>query len=73
MNFERERKRLVSEVSEQNNMLTKLRAVLLSDDIDLQDYKIMKTKCDEKIANIESKLKELKENASEIFGYGANY
>lgn len=49
LNFEQERKRLVSEVSEQNNMLTKLRAMLLLDDIDLQDYKIMKTKCDEKI------------------------
>ncbi|RQO75260.1 hypothetical protein DBR43_07830 [Pedobacter sp. KBW06] len=70
LNFEQERKRLVSEVSEQNNMLTKLRTMLLSDDIDLQDYKIMKTKCDEKITNLESKLKELKENASEISDMG---
>lgn len=61
-NFEAERKRLVIEISEQNNSLTKLRAMLLSDDIDLQDYKIMKSQCEDKILRLEAELKELKAN-----------
>jgi DNA invertase Pin-like site-specific DNA recombinase/YHS domain-containing protein len=47
-NFEMERKRLIIEISDQNNNLTKLRTLLLSEDIDLQDYKIMKSQCEEK-------------------------
>lgn len=59
-NFEENRKTLVTEVSEQNNTLTKIRALLLSDDIDIDDYKIMKSKCEEKIVRLEAELKELK-------------
>ena len=58
--FEAERKRMVGEISEQHNMMTKLRAMLLSDDIDLPDYKAMKLQCEEKIVRLEAELKEFK-------------
>jgi hypothetical protein len=53
-------KRLIGEISDQNNTLTKLRTLLLSEDIDLQDYKIMKSQCEEKIVRLEAELKEIK-------------
>lgn len=62
-NFDENRKQLVAEISDQNNMLTKIRALLLSDDIDVADYKIMKSKCEEKIVRLEAQLKELKDQA----------
>lgn len=62
-NFEENRKQLVADISAQNNLLTKIRALLLSDDIDIQDYKIMKSKCEEKIVRLEAQLKELKDRA----------
>lgn len=62
-NFEENRKTLVAEISEQNNTITKIRALLLSDDIDVDDYKIMKSKCEEKIVRLEAELKELKSQA----------
>ncbi|WP_394339638.1 recombinase family protein [Mucilaginibacter gracilis] len=61
-NFEVERKRLINEISEQNNILTKIRTMLLSEDIDLQDYKIMKSQCEDKIVRLEAELKEVKAN-----------
>ena len=63
-NFELDRKRLVTEITEQNNLLTKIRTMLLEDDIDLQDYKIMKSKCEERIVRLEAELKQIKENVS---------
>ncbi|MDB5117049.1 MAG: recombinase family protein [Mucilaginibacter sp.] len=60
--FEIERKELVGEISGQNNMLTKLRTMLLSDDIDVSDYKAMKQQCEEKVIRLEADLKELKED-----------
>ena len=39
--FEDERENLVSEIADQDNMLTKLRSMLQSDNIDMQNYKIM--------------------------------
>src|SRR5690606_5239105 len=51
-------------ISEQNNVLTKVRALLLSDDIDIEDYKIMKSKCEDKIVRLEAQLNELKSKAS---------
>ena len=62
-NFEENRKQLIADISEQNNLLTKIRALLLSDDIDIEDYKIMKSKCEEKIVRFEAQLKELKNKA----------
>jgi len=63
-NFDETRKQLVAEISDQNNMLTKIRTLLLSDDIDVADYKIMKSKCEEKIIRLEAQLKELKDQAN---------
>ena len=51
----------MGEISDQHNILTKLRSMLLSDDIDTQDYKIMKSQCEAKIVKLEAKLKDLKE------------
>jgi len=59
-NFEMERKRLITAISDQNNTLTELRTMLLSEDIDLQDYKIMESQCKEKIVRLEAELKEVK-------------
>ncbi len=61
-NFEVERKKLITEISDQQNLITKIRAMLLSDEIDPQDFKIMKTQCEEKIVRLEASLKDLKEN-----------
>jgi site-specific DNA recombinase len=61
--FEENRKKLVADISEQNNSITKIRALLLSDDIDIEDYKIMKSKCEDKIVRLEAQLKELKDKA----------
>ena len=38
--------------------------MLLSDDIDQQDYKFMKAQCDENILRLEAELKELKNSVS---------
>lgn len=62
--FEQNRKASVAEISEQNNTITKIRALLLSDDIDIDEYKIMKSKCEEEIVRLEAKLKELKSKAA---------
>jgi site-specific DNA recombinase len=62
--FEEQKTYLVTEISAQNNVLTKIRALLLSDDIDAADYKIMKGQSEEKIVRLEAELKELKENQS---------
>ena len=35
--------------------------MLLSDDIDTQDYKIMNSQCEEKIVKLQAELKDLKE------------
>jgi site-specific DNA recombinase len=71
VDFDLKRKELVSEISEQNNKLTKLRAMLLSDDIDSQDYKLMKAECDERIIRLEAELNKLKQSNSESTDYGA--
>lgn len=59
--FEEKKNLLVTEISEQNNVITKIRAMLLSDDLTTAYYKIMKTQCEEKIVRLEAELKTLKE------------
>ncbi|MBK0383639.1 hypothetical protein I5M32_11785 [Pedobacter sp. SD-b] len=59
-NFEEKRRKLIADISGQNNSLTNIRALLLSNDIDIEDYKIMKSKCEDKIDRLEAQLKELK-------------
>ncbi|WP_394340912.1 recombinase family protein [Pedobacter cryoconitis] len=68
-NFETNRKRLVEEISDQNNIITKIRAMLLSDDLIIDDYKIMKSKCEEKITRLEAELKDIKDKASKKVDY----
>jgi site-specific DNA recombinase len=45
--------------------------MLLSDDIDSQDYKLMKAECDERIIRLEAQLNKLKQSNSESIDYGA--
>jgi site-specific DNA recombinase len=63
-NFDAERKQLIADISEQNNTLTRLRALLLSDDIDIADYKAMKLQAEEKVSRLEVELKDLKQKQS---------
>ena len=63
-NFEVSRKKLISEISDQNNIITKIRAMLLSDDLHIDDYKIMKSKCEEKITRLEAELNDIKDKAA---------
>ncbi|WP_410478697.1 recombinase family protein [Pedobacter aquatilis] len=59
-NFDIKRKELVTEISDQNNKITKLRAMLLYEEIDSQDYKVMKSECDSKVIRLEAELNKLK-------------
>lgn len=69
--FDLKRKELVTEISENNNKLTKLRTLLLSDDIDSQDYKLMKNECDERIVRLEAELNKLKQSNTEKTDFSA--
>ncbi|WP_425339090.1 recombinase family protein [Pedobacter borealis] len=60
--FEEKKSFLVTEISAQNNVITKIRAMLLSDDITTDDYKIMKTQCEQKIIRLEAELETLKKD-----------
>lgn len=60
--FDEQKTYLVSEISAQNNVITKIRAMLLSDDITPADFKIMKVQCEEKIVKLEAELKDLKQS-----------
>ncbi|WP_083505346.1 recombinase family protein [Pedobacter ginsenosidimutans] len=62
--FDVERKRLISEIAIQNNMLTKVRGMFLAEDIDQLEYKIMKGECDERILKLEAELKEFKHSVA---------
>jgi site-specific DNA recombinase len=57
--YQTERKSLINLVTEQNNRITKLRELLLSEAIDVNDYKLMKSECEEKISRVEAKLMDL--------------
>jgi site-specific DNA recombinase len=54
--YQTERKNFINQVTEQNNRLTKLREMLLSEAIEVADYQLMKSECEEKIRRIEAKL-----------------
>ncbi len=51
-----ERKKIISEVTENNNRITKARELLLKDNIDPEDYKLIKKESEEKILRLEAKL-----------------
>lgn len=70
-NFDIKRRELVTEISDQNNKITKLRAMLLSDEIDSQDYKVMKSECDNKVVRLEAELDKLKHINAEKTDLGA--
>lgn len=53
------RKDLMVKITQQNERVSKLRELLLSEKIDGSDYKEMKTQCDENIRRLESDLLEI--------------
>jgi site-specific DNA recombinase len=64
--YQEERKKFITQITEQNNRITKLREMLLTDAIDAVDYKEIKIECENKISRLEAKLNEFsKQNKSE--------
>jgi len=55
------RRKLVTSVTEQNNRLSKARELLLMNDIDGDDYKILKKDCEDRIVRLEAELREIVE------------
>jgi DNA invertase Pin-like site-specific DNA recombinase len=55
------RRSLVTSVTEQNNRLSKARELLLLNDIDGDDYKIIKKDCEDRIIRLEAELREIAE------------
>ncbi|HEY0056318.1 MAG TPA: recombinase family protein [Pedobacter sp.] len=62
--YQNERKKYISELTEQSNKITKARELLLTDAIDSNDFKIIKTECESKIEKIEAKLKDFSKESS---------
>ncbi len=58
INYE-ERKRVITQITDQNNRITKSRELLLSEAIDARDFKEMKKICEERITRLEAELKDL--------------
>lgn len=51
-----EKKNLISQITDNNNRITKARELLLNDSIDQADYKLIKSEAEEKIMRLEAKL-----------------
>ena len=72
------KKQLIVEISDQNNMITKLRSLFLSDHLSMDDFSIMKKKSEEKIQVLEGKLSSIKadplhiENVDEVIEAALN-
>ena len=64
--YEADRNKIIANISEQQNQLTRLRALLLKEDIDIADYKIMKRGCEEKLLRLEAELKRIKTEATNV-------
>ncbi len=54
--FKNEKKQVLKEINEQNGRLTKARELLLTEAIDISDYKAIKTECERKLNLLEIKL-----------------
>ncbi|SEA58382.1 hypothetical protein [Pedobacter hartonius] len=54
-----ERKKCITEITTQNNRITKARELLLMDHIEGEEYKILKKESEKKIIRLEAKLKDL--------------
>ncbi|MFD2286607.1 recombinase family protein [Pedobacter petrophilus] len=59
-----ERKKFITEITENNNRITKARELLLTDDISGSDYKLIKSEAEEKIARLEVKLNDFLANSA---------
>ncbi|WP_416194665.1 recombinase family protein [Sediminibacterium sp.] len=57
-------RQLMDEIRKQNDRLSKARELLLSDDIDATEFKIMKMDCEKRIIQLESDLTDAKSNYS---------
>ncbi|MGA9652162.1 hypothetical protein [Pedobacter sp.] len=64
------KKHLIVEISDQNNMITKLRSLFLSDNLSIDDFSIMKKKSEEKIQELERKLSSIKADPLNIENIG---
>ena len=59
-----EKKSFISQITENNNRITKARELLLNDGIDQLDYKLIKTEAEEKIIRLEAKLNDFVANGT---------
>lgn len=55
-----ERKELIREINSNTKRMENARELLLNNDIDAADYRIIKEQCNEKITRLEAKLNDLK-------------
>jgi site-specific DNA recombinase len=59
--YREERKRIISQITDQNNRITKSRELLLTEAIEPIDFKEMKKLCEERIIRLEAELKDISE------------
>ncbi|MEO3406848.1 hypothetical protein AAFN85_23225 [Mucilaginibacter sp. CAU 1740] len=62
--FRTERKNYITQITENNNRITKARELLLSDDISGSDYKTIKAEAEEKIMILEARLNDFIANTA---------
>ena len=59
--YQEDKKRIIAQITEQNNRITKSRELLLSEAIDALEYKDIKKACEEKMLRFEAELKSINE------------
>jgi site-specific DNA recombinase len=59
-----EKKIFISQITENNNRITKARELLLNDGLDQSEYKMIKKEAEEKIVRLEAKLNDFAANSS---------
>jgi hypothetical protein len=47
--YQTERKNFINQITEQNNRIIKLRELLLSEAMEVADYKLIKSQCENKV------------------------
>lgn len=61
-----ERKKVIAEITDNDNRITKARELLLNDSISPEDYKFIKTEAEEKIIRLEAKLKDFNDKSNAV-------
>jgi site-specific DNA recombinase len=59
LHYQENKKRVIAQITDQNNRVTRSRELLLLDAIDAMEYKALKKTCEEKIVRFEAELKSI--------------